>query len=77
MQEMATNHQVITITHLPQIAAKCQAHYYVYKDESEATTSSQIKLLNQDERLTEIAQMIGGKQASSTAYDSARELMES
>ncbi|MCO6357256.1 DNA repair protein RecN [Roseivirga pacifica] len=76
MQEMATNHQVITITHLPQIAAKCQAHYYVYKDESEATTSSQIKLLNQEERLTEIAQMIGGKQASSTAYDSARELME-
>ncbi|RKQ42500.1 DNA replication and repair protein RecN [Roseivirga pacifica] len=76
MQEMATNHQVITITHLPQIAAKCQAHYYVYKDESEATTSSQIKLLNQEERLTEIAQMIGGKQASSTAYDSARELMQ-
>lgn len=75
MLEMAQNHQVITITHLPQIAAKGQSHYYVYKDESSHTTTSQIKQLSQEERLTEIAEMIGGKKASTTAFDSARELM--
>ncbi len=76
MQKMATNHQVITITHLPQIAAKGSAHYFVYKDESEATTNSQIRLLNEEDRLKEIAQMIGGKDASDTAYQSAQELIK-
>lgn len=76
MLEMAQNHQVISITHLPQIAAKGESHYYVFKDESSHTTSSQIKQLSQDERLTEIAEMIGGKKASHTAFDSARELMK-
>lgn len=76
MLEMAQSHQVITITHLPQIAAKGQSHYYVYKDESSQTTTSQIKQLSQEERLTEIAEMIGGKKASTTAFDSARELMK-
>ena len=72
---MAQNHQVITITHLPQIAAKGAAHYFVYKDESETTTNSQIKLLNEADRLKEIAEMIGGKGASAKALDSARGLM--
>ncbi len=76
MVEMANNHQVITITHLPQIAAKGQSHYYVFKDESSDITTSQIKQLNQEERLTEIAEMIGGKNASANAFDSARELMK-
>ena len=75
MERMAQNHQVITITHLPQIAAKGAAHYFVYKDESETTTNSQIKLLNEADRLKEIAEMIGGKGASAKALDSARELM--
>ena len=75
MVEMANNHQVITITHLPQIAAKGQSHYYVFKDESADITASQIKKLSHEERLTEIAEMIGGKQASANALDSARELM--
>lgn len=75
MTEMANNHQVITITHLPQIAAKGQSHYYVFKDESSDVTASQIKQLSQEERLSEIAEMIGGKNASTNAFDSARELM--
>lgn len=75
MQKMANNHQVITITHLPQIAAKGAAHYFVYKDETEVTTNSQIRLLNEEDRLKEIAQMIGGKDASETTYQSARELI--
>jgi len=76
MLEMAKNHQVITITHLPQIAAKGQSHYFVFKDESSETTTSQIRKLNHEERLNEIAEMIGGKQASKNAFDSARELMK-
>lgn len=75
MRKMASKHQVITITHLPQIAAKGQSHYFVFKDESEQTTSSQIKLLTEEERLREIAEMIGGKNPSSTAYESAKELI--
>ncbi|MFY0592432.1 DNA repair protein RecN [Roseivirga sp.] len=77
MLQMAKNHQVITITHLPQIAAKGQAHYFVYKDQSSETTTSQIRLLNEEERLTEIAEMIGGKQVTSTTIDSAKALMKS
>lgn len=75
MHKMGSNHQVITITHLPQIAAKGFAHFFVYKDESEAQTASNIRLLNQEERLEEIAQMIGGANASETAIQSAKELM--
>ena len=75
MQEMGKKHQVITITHLPQIAAKGQQHYFVYKDETDTKTTSRIKPLNKEERLREIAEMIGGKSASDTAFESARELM--
>ena len=76
MRKMSESHQVITITHLPQIAARGSAHYFVYKDESTSTTSSQIRLLNQEDRLREIAEMIGGKNPSATAYNSAKELIE-
>ena len=77
MNDMAKNHQVITITHLPQIAAKGQTHYFVYKDDKGESTASGIRKLDEQERLTEIAQMIGGKQASDSAFDSARELIGS
>ena len=76
MLEMAKKHQVITITHLPQIAAKGHKHYFVYKDESHAQTTSRIRPLVEQERLQEIAEMIGGKNASDTAFQSARELMQ-
>lgn len=75
MQEMARNHQVISISHLPQIAAKGSAHYFVYKDNSTAKTFSRIKKLSEEERVAEIAKMIGGAQPSAVAYESARELM--
>ena len=75
MHEMAANHQVITITHLPQIAAKGESHYFVYKDNSNQTTSSNIKCLSKEERVLEIAQMIGGKEPSQKAMESAKELM--
>ncbi len=77
MQVMAKNHQVISISHLPQIAAKGSAHYFVYKDNSSAKTFSRIKKLSEEERVAEIAKMIGGAQPSAVAYESARELMAS
>tara|TARA_R110001592_G_scaffold16068_1_gene68772 strand:+ start:425 stop:2074 length:1650 start_codon:yes stop_codon:yes gene_type:complete len=76
MNKMAQNHQVITITHLPQIAARGRAHYYVYKDNAQDVTASNIRKLNHDERLSELAQMIGGKQFSESSLESARELMK-
>lgn len=77
MKNMAQSHQVISISHLPQIAAKGDQHYYVFKDDSSETTASKIKLLNKEERLQELAQMIGGANFTNTALDSARELMNS
>jgi DNA repair protein RecN (Recombination protein N) len=77
MKTMARDHQIITITHLPQIAAKGDTHYFVYKDNSADKTVSQVKELNESERVTEIAQMIGGVKPSPLALQNARELIES
>ncbi|HET8861311.1 DNA repair protein RecN [Marivirga sp.] len=75
MQKMAENHQVITISHLPQIAAKGHQHYFVYKDNSAEKSVSKIKLLNETERSIEIAKMIGGENPSESAIQSAKELL--
>lgn len=75
MKDMAARHQLITITHLPQIAARGDAHYYVYKDSSSKKTISSVKRLTEPERVVEIAQMIGGAQPSALALENARELM--
>lgn len=75
MQQIAKKHQVICISHLPQVAAKGEQHYFVYKDNSQAKTISKIKLLNPEERLTEIAKMIGGTTPSPSAFESAKELL--
>jgi DNA repair protein RecN (Recombination protein N) len=77
MAGMAKYHQVISITHLPQIAAWGQYHFYVYKDDSNKTSVSRIRKLKDEERSLEIAKMIGGDQPSSSALDSARELLAS
>ena len=76
MQQMAKNMQVITITHLPQIAAMGRAHFRVRKLRGEAQTLSTIERLSEDERITEISEMIGGQEASNTAMESAKELLQ-
>lgn len=76
MQDIAVKHQVICISHLPQVAAKGDQHYFVYKDNSSDKTVSRIKLLQDDERITEIAKMIAGSNPSAHAYQSAKELLE-
>lgn len=75
MKEIATRHQVICITHLPQVAAKGELHYFVYKDNSAAKTVSKIKLLAHEERVEELAKMIAGANPSASAIESAKELL--
>ena len=75
MKEMAKNHQVLAISHLPQVAAKGDAHYFVYKDNSSSKAVSRIRQLNEDERVQEIAKMIGGNNPSTIAYENAKELL--
>ncbi|ADB37353.1 DNA repair protein RecN [Spirosoma linguale] len=76
MRDMAHSHQIIAITHLHQIAGQGTAHYFVYKDHSAAKTVSRIKRLSLDERVNEIAQMIGGKNPSASALKNAREILK-
>jgi DNA repair protein RecN (Recombination protein N) len=75
MMEMSKNHQVIAISHLPQIAAKGDEHYFVYKDSSEKKTVSNVRKLDEDERVEEIAKMIGGERPSKVALQNAQELL--
>lgn len=75
MRDMARSHQLIAITHLHQIAAQGDTHYYVYKDHSADKTVSRIKKLNTEERVLEIAQMIGGARPSKAIVDNAREIL--
>ena len=75
MQEMSKKTQVFSITHLPQIAAKGDAHFKVYKQEINNVTQSQITQLNHEERIVEIAHMLGGKDISSSAVAHAKELL--
>lgn len=76
MKHMAKNHQVISISHLPQFAAGGDAHYYVYKDHSSDRSVSRIKRLADQDRVTEIAKMIGGENPGASAVESAKELLQ-
>lgn len=75
MQEMSNYMQVFTITHLPQIAAKGDYHFKVFKTENDTTTITQLKLLDNEERVKEIAQMLDGKQISQSARAHAQQLL--
>jgi DNA repair protein RecN (Recombination protein N) len=75
MRKMAKNHQIIAISHLPQIAARGDSHYFVYKNNESEQTESLIRKLESTDRLEEIAKMIGGDNPSDSARKSAAELM--
>jgi len=77
MEKLSDNLQVITITHLPQIASKGQSHYFVYKDDEGATTYTRIKQLDEQERILEIAKMLSGDKPGESALQNARELLGS
>ncbi len=75
MQKMSANRQVISITHLPQIASKGNSHYKVYKSVTEVDTVSDLKLLSDEERVLEIAEMLSGKNPSESALSHAKTLL--
>lgn len=75
MEKLADEMQVIAITHLPQIASKGDAHYYVYKDEKQDITHTNISLLNTEERVIEIAKMLSGENPGEYAIQHAKELL--
>lgn len=75
MQQMSAQMQVITITHLPQIAAKGSQHYKVFKEELNGVTTTSLKQLSADERIVEIAEMLSGKNISDSAITHAKELL--
>ena len=77
MQLLSSNHQVIAITHLPQIAACGNEHLLVYKQSTETQTFTNIKILNTQEREQIIATMMSGESCSESAMNTAREMLQS
>ena len=77
LQNLGMARQVLCITHQPQIAAKGNAHLYVYKEQKGSTTHTYLKTLDTKERVQHIATMIGGDPPSKSALDNAKELLAS
>ncbi len=76
IKDVSQNIQVINITHLPQIASKGDYHFFVYKESDDVATTTQIKLLTQQERITEIAKMLSGKDITEAAIKNAKALLK-
>jgi len=76
MEELANNHQLIAITHQPQIAARANQHLYVYKQEANGSITTSIRVLNEQERIQTIAKMLAGENPSEAVLASAREMMK-
>ena len=75
MQDLGKKMQVITITHLPQIAAKGQTHYFVYKEDTPDRTLTRISRLDDNERINETARMLSGSEKTQAAIDNAKALL--
>ena len=75
VKKMAENHQVIAITHLPQMAGKGHHHYFVYKSNKKDKTHTSLKLLNETERIQEIARMLSGEELTEAAIGNAKALI--
>lgn len=75
MKELAKSHQVISITHQPQIAARADAHYFVYKEIVDDKVHTSIRRLSNDERITAIAKMLSGEKPTAAALENAREMV--
>lgn len=76
MEELAENMQVISITHLPQIASQGNSHFKVYKEDKGNKTKSNIVLMNEEDRVLEIAQMLSGANPEDTAIQHAKEMLK-
>ena len=77
MKQMSQSRQVFAISHLPQVASKGDAHIKIYKTDIEGRTTTQFQALSQEQRIEEIAQMLGGKDITDSARAHAKELLKS
>lgn len=75
LRGMSERHQVISISHLPQIAAQAHAHFHVFKDHSGEVTETRIRRLDAEEHVTEVARMLSGDDPGQSALDTARQLI--
>jgi len=75
MQQMSRRMQIFSITHLPQVASKGDRQFKVYKEDDGAVTHTKIRELTPDERIVELAEMLGGKTLSDSALAHARQLL--
>lgn len=75
MKGLAANRQIICITHQPQIAGKANAHFFVYKEIKDDAVKTNIRLLNEEERITAIARMLSGEKPTMAALENAREMI--
>jgi DNA repair protein RecN (Recombination protein N) len=75
LQKLSNRHQVICITHQPQVAGRGDTHFFVYKAMEGKTVKTQVKKLENEERIQSIARMIGGESPSGAALENAKELV--
>ncbi len=75
LKDLAKAHQIICITHQPQIAGKADAHYFVYKDARAEKVTTSVRLLSMEERIDKIAQMLSGERPTAAALENAREMV--
>lgn len=75
LKDLAKSHQIICITHQPQIAGKADAHYFVFKDAKADKVTTSVRLLSVEERVNKIAQMLSGEKPTAAALENAREML--
>jgi len=75
MQKLGAKHQVIVITHSPQVASKANTHFHIYKEETKNRTFTRLKILNEKDRIEELAKMLSGDPPSKSAISNAKELL--
>lgn len=76
MRDLGAHHQVIVITHSPQVSASAHKHFHIYKEENKKRAFTRMKELNTEERITEIAKMLSGSSPTDSALSNARELLD-
>lgn len=76
LKTLAGSHQIITITHTPQIAVQAESHFFVYKNHEGSKTTTSVKLLSKSERVNEVATMLSGSPPSTNAMRNAKELLK-
>lgn len=75
LRSLAQQHQLLCITHSPQVSSRAVKHFYVYKEETKERTKTHVKVLDKTERITEIAKMLSGDPPSTFALDNAKDLI--